>query len=43
MYLLKYLYKNCLHEIAFSLMSLELTENKSKIGSGALNDLVFIL
>ena len=29
--------------IAFKLMSLELTENTSKIGSGALNDLVFIL
>ena len=41
---LKYLLKNCLHEIAFRLMSLEpVTENKSNIGSGALNDLVFIL
>ena len=40
---LKYLSSNCLHEIAFRLMSLELTENKSNIGSGALNDLVFIL
>ena len=29
--------------MAFRLMSLELTENKSSIGSGALNDLVFIL
>ena len=32
-------HENCLHEIAFRLMSLELTENKSNIGSGALNDL----
>ena len=36
-------HENCLHEIAFRLMSLELTENKSNIGSGALNDLEFIL
>ena len=36
-------HENCLHEIAFRLMSLELTENKSNIGSGALDDLVFIL
>ena len=40
---LKYFLWNCLHEMAFRLMSLELTENKSNIGSGALNDLVFIL
>ena len=40
---LKYLLQNCLHEITLRLMSLELTENKSSICSGALNDLVFIL
>ena len=34
---------SCLHEISFRLMSLKLTENESNIGSGALNDLVFIL
>ena len=40
---LKYLLQNCLHEIAFRLMSLELTEDKSNSGSGALNGLVFIV
>ena len=38
-----YLLWNCINEIALILMSLELTENKSNIGSGALNNLVFIL
>ena len=35
-------YKIAFHEIAFRLISLELTENKSNIGSGALNYLLFI-